>query len=87
VGLRPVDEVVNDRGRFATLRPSALDARMVGAHPSGMQAMGSGLHPSGAHGHDLRGHPVWGVVMAVVVLASLWVLGLLIYSVLLPLTG
>jgi hypothetical protein len=52
-----------------------------------MQAMGSGIHPSGAHGHDLRGHPVWSVVMVVAVLASLWVLGLLIYSVLLPLTG
>ena len=52
-----------------------------------MQAMGSGIHPSGAHGQDLRGHPVWSVVVVVVALAALWALGLLIYSVLLPLTG
>ncbi|HEY7135605.1 MAG TPA: hypothetical protein VIB48_11105 [Acidimicrobiia bacterium] len=52
-----------------------------------MQAMGSGLHPSGAHGHDLRRHPLWSVVVAVAAVAALWALGLLIYSVLLPLTG
>jgi hypothetical protein len=52
-----------------------------------MQAMGSGIHASGVHGHDRRGHPVWSVVTVVAALAALWVLGLLIYSVLLPLTG
>jgi hypothetical protein len=52
-----------------------------------MQAMGSGLHPHGFQGHGLRGHPMWNVLVAVALLAALWALGVLIYSVLLPLTG
>lgn len=69
------------------LRPSALDGIAGPAHPPGMQAMGSGLHPHGMHPHGLHGHPVWNVLVAVALLAALWALGILIYSVLLPLTG
>jgi hypothetical protein len=52
-----------------------------------MQAMRSGLHPPDARGHDLRDHPVRSVGVVVAAVAGLWALGLLIYSVLLPLTG
>jgi hypothetical protein len=45
-----------------------------------MQTMGHGLD-------GLHGHPVWTGAAVVALLLALYALGLVIYSVLLPLTG